>query len=100
MYEYYRGGEEMLENLLRDAPVVPIVMELMGAFRGLLVAAAEILIVGMGVRGRARRRTAAAIGHALDFSTWRSLVRGQGLDDSQAVELMSRFVRQASEAKG
>jgi len=31
--------------------------------------------------------------HALDFQTWRSLVRQQGLDDEQAVELMVKMVR-------
>jgi hypothetical protein len=35
----------------------------------------------------------AALGHALDFQTWRSLVRQQGLDDEQAVELMVKMVR-------
>jgi len=35
----------------------------------------------------------AALGHALDFLTWRSLVRQQGLDDEQAVELMVKMVR-------
>jgi AcrR family transcriptional regulator len=96
MYRYYRGGEEMMENLLRDAPTVPVVWELMGGFRGLLGAAGEILIAGTGTRGHARRRTAAAIGHALEFSTWLSLTREQGLDDRQAVELMSGLVKGAS----
>jgi AcrR family transcriptional regulator len=96
MYAYYRQGEGMLDNLLRDAAVVPVVAELLGGFRELLAAATEILIAGRGVRGHARRRTAAAIGHALEFSTWRSLVDGQGLDDSRAVELMSRLVAAAA----
>jgi hypothetical protein len=30
----------------------------------------------------------AAIGLALDFQTWRTLVRGQGLEEARAVELM------------
>jgi len=37
----------------------------------------------------------AAIGHALDFATWRSLVRGQGLGDSVAISLMVRLVESA-----
>jgi AcrR family transcriptional regulator len=97
MYGYYRRGEEMMENLLRDAATVPVVREMMGGFRGLLDAAGEILIAGTGTRGRARRRTAAAIGHALEFSTWLSLTREQGQNDRQAVDLMSRFVEAASE---
>jgi AcrR family transcriptional regulator len=96
MYAYYRQGAGMLDNLLRDAEVVPVVGQLLGALRELLAAAAEILIAGRGVRGHARRRTAAAIGHALEFSTWRSLVDGQGLDDSGAVELMTRLVAAAA----
>ena len=35
----------------------------------------------------------AALGHALDFATWRSLARGQGLDDGRSVHLMVRMVR-------
>jgi hypothetical protein len=35
----------------------------------------------------------AALGHALDFQTWRSLVREQGLNDEQAVEVMMGMVR-------
>jgi hypothetical protein len=34
----------------------------------------------------------AAIGHALEFETWRSLVRRQGLSRKQAVEAMLRLV--------
>jgi AcrR family transcriptional regulator len=92
MYAYYRQGAGMLDNLLRDAEIVPVVGQLLGALRDLLAAATEILLAGRGVRGHARRRTAAAIGHALEFSTWRSLVDRQGLDDARAAELMMRLV--------
>jgi hypothetical protein len=34
-----------------------------------------------------------AIGVALDFQTWRTMVRGQGLTEEQAIELMVRMVR-------
>lgn len=43
-------------------------------------------------RGRARKRVLAATGHALAFTTWRSLVREQGLNDEQAADLMCRLV--------
>ena len=43
--------------------------------------------------GRPRRRSVrAAIGHALEFETWRSLVRRQGLSRAQAVDAMTRLV--------
>jgi hypothetical protein len=35
----------------------------------------------------------AAVALALDFQTWRTLVRGQGLDDDRAVALMVGMVR-------
>jgi hypothetical protein len=35
----------------------------------------------------------AAIGLALDFQTWRTLVRQQGLEEDRAVELMVGMVR-------
>jgi len=95
LYAYYRRTEEMLDKLLRDAPLVPIVDELMGAFRALLVAATDVLVKGRGLRGKARDRTRAAIGHALAFHTWQDLTRVQGLDDAAAAALMSRLVAAA-----
>lgn len=92
IYAYYRGGEEMLSNLFRDRKVVPIVGELMGGYDAFLAAAVEVLVAGRGVRGKARKRARAAIGHALEFSTWRSLARGQGLGDPEAAALMSALV--------
>ena len=34
-----------------------------------------------------------AIGLALDFQTWRTMARQQGLNDEQAIELMVGMVR-------
>ena len=33
------------------------------------------------------------IGHAVEFETWRSLTRREGLDDADAVELMVSLAR-------
>jgi hypothetical protein len=51
---------------------------------------------GRGLRGRPARRTRAAIGHALAFSTWRSLTHDQGLSDADAVRMMCRLVDAAA----
>lgn len=92
LYAYYGQTEEMLDKLFRDAPTVPVVDELMGGFRAFLEEATKVLMQGRGLRGNAAKRTRAAIGHALAFRTWQDLTRVQGLEDAQAVDLMSHFV--------
>ena len=53
--------------------------------------AADVVAAAWRVRGRKRLLLRSAIWHAIAFSTWRSLVRDQGLTDGQAVELMLRL---------
>jgi AcrR family transcriptional regulator len=96
LYAYYGRTEEMFINLLRDEPLVPILHHLLGGFRGYLRATQDILMAGRGRRGRAARRTRAAIGHALAFPTWRSLAREQGLNDDEAATLMCTLVERAA----
>ena len=95
LYAYYRQTEDMLDRLLRDAPAVSVVDELMGAFWAMLSEATDVLMRGRGLRGASRERTRAAIGHALAFSTWQDLTRTQGLDDTRAAELAARLVAAA-----
>ena len=95
LYAYYGRNERMLENLFRDEDL-PLVRERFGAFRGYLAAVRDTLMAGRIVRGAARRRTRAAIGHATSFSTWRSLVRAQGLTDTDATELICALVSAAN----
>lgn len=92
LYAYYARNEQMLGSLVRDEQLVPIVGQLFAAYHGYLAAIADMLMAGRGLRGRARQRTRAAIGHALGFVTWRSLVREQGLGEADAVALMDRLV--------
>jgi AcrR family transcriptional regulator len=91
LYAYYGRNEEMLDKLLRDAPTVPVVDELMGAMRMFLEEAVKVLMRGRGLRGNAAKRTRAAIGHGLAFRTWQDLTRGQGLGDDQAAALMAKL---------
>jgi AcrR family transcriptional regulator len=94
LYAFYGRTARMLENLLRDEHL-PLVRGRFGAFRGYLQSAQDTLLTGRSLRGRARRRTRAAIGHAIAFSTWRSLVREQGLGAGEAAELMCALVQAA-----
>jgi len=96
LYAFYARTEAMYTSLLRDEPVVPIVHRLLGDFYGYLRAIQDLLMTGRRLRGRAARRTHAAVGHALAFPTWRSLTREQGLADADAVALMCALVERSS----
>jgi AcrR family transcriptional regulator len=95
LYAFYGRTEAMLENLFRDEATMPIVAERFAVFRGYLTAARDTLMTGRKLRGAVELRTRAALGHAIAFSSWKSLVRDQGLDDATAAELMSAFVAAA-----
>jgi AcrR family transcriptional regulator len=92
LYGFYGRTHEMLENIYRDEHVVPAVSERFAAFHGYLAAARDTLLRGHSARGHRRDELQAAIGHALAFSTWRSLTREQGLDNDQATALMGELV--------
>jgi AcrR family transcriptional regulator len=93
LYAWYGETEDMLSNTQRDAAYVPAPTR--ARFLGYFKAAREMLIRGRQERGRPRARVAAATGHAIAFATWRSLVREQGLDDGEAVDMMARTVAEA-----
>jgi len=96
LYAHYRRTERMMDNILRDEQTVPIVKQMFSGFRDYINAAHATLMAGRRTRGPARQRLAAAVGHALAFSTWRSLTREQQLDDAQAADLMQRLIGSAS----
>jgi AcrR family transcriptional regulator len=96
LYAFYRRTQPMLENVFRDESTVPLVREHLAALRGYLVAARNALMAGRRLRGSARRQTQAALGHAIAFSTWKSLVQDEGLDDTEAAALMRALVAAAS----
>ena len=96
LYVHYQRTEPMMENILREEATMPTVRRMLGGYRDYITAARETLMGGRRARGRARQRVLAAIGHALAFATWRSLIREQRLDDSQAVDLMCRLVAAAT----
>jgi AcrR family transcriptional regulator len=96
LYAYYRRAGDMLDKLLRDEHSLPIVAELFASFHQFTATVAEILMRGRGLRGRARDRTRAAIGHAISFRTWQQLTDEGGLSDEEAAELMRRLVTAAA----
>lgn len=92
VYAYYRRTGRAYENLLRDEELVPVVGRLLTGYHEYLRRIQDGLVAGRGLRGRAARRTRAAIGLALAFPTWRTLTQERGLDDYEAVALMCLLV--------
>src|SRR5262245_17322037 len=74
IYDWYEQTEEMVELLNRDRARVPALDERLRDRDAYLEAA-----LGTLMRGRRGKRARAAIAHALEFETWQSLVRRQGL---------------------
>jgi AcrR family transcriptional regulator len=88
MYAWYDSVEPDLALFVRDAPLTVAGTETLGETLDQIARLADAL-----ARGLPRRKTVrAAIGHALAFETWRSLVRTQGLSQKRAVDAMVRFV--------
>lgn len=91
LYAWYEQTEDMLANVSRDAELVDVVRDAMDPWLELFERARRSLAAG-----RPRRKTvAAAIAHAVDFRTWRSLVRDGGLNRPQAIALVTAMVESA-----
>jgi len=97
LYAWYENGQEMLERTTRDAALVPAMRSAVERMGSWFAEALTTIIGGRSERGARRRRVEAAVGHAVSFATWRSLVRDQGLSDAEAVDLMRGLVELAAE---
>jgi AcrR family transcriptional regulator len=91
LYAYYRATEDMSANVRRDLAHLPVLEELAASQAAYWEGVRSELDRGWGSRARRRMLLRAAIGHAVEFETWRSLARRQGLDDADAVEIMVRL---------
>ena len=88
MYDWYEQVERDVAIFERDAKVHDLTAELVARRKQRILA----LRAGLA-QGRPRRKVVrAAIGHALEFETWRSLVTDERLTQRQAVEAMLSFV--------
>lgn len=96
LYRYYERLEPLLENVQRDAALMPIVAELNSYHLRYLDETRDLLHEPWTTRGKARTHLRRAIGHTLEFHTWQSLVRHQGCRTNDAVQLMLTFVRAAA----
>jgi AcrR family transcriptional regulator len=98
LYAYFRRREKLLANILRDQEMPhfkddPDVREIMRPIIEHWERMHKALAVGWKTHnGQSEPLLFGAIGLALDFYSWRTMVRKQGVTDEQAVELMVRIV--------
>ena len=89
-YAYHRETADVISRALADVGDEPH----MAPYHAHWQNAADIVASARwGLRGRRRRMLRAAIGHALAFPTWKSLIEDEGLADSSAIELVMCLVQ-------
>lgn len=94
IYAYHRRTEQMSAHALRDIEEVPLLREVLAPSFAYWERVRDVLAAAWGTQNApCGTRIRAAIGHAISFQTWRSLVREQGLEDTEAVELMTSMLR-------
>ena len=95
LYDHYAATAHMWANVLRDAELVPALPKAIAPFERQLSDMVELLASGWGARGARRSVLKAAIGHAIDFRTWESLVQRGGISAAQGASLMRALVEDA-----
>jgi hypothetical protein len=93
LYAYYDRVAPMLGNVLRDAETVPAVWQATEPRRRYIADLRDLLARGWSARGRQRQQLSAALALALDFQTWKRLVRAEELDPDDAVHTMICLIR-------
>jgi AcrR family transcriptional regulator len=94
-YSYHRETEAMMDQVYAAARDYPV----MKPYHDHWHRAADILVEAWSLTGYARKQLHAAISLALNFNTWRTLVRVHNLNDDQIVEFMLRLTCDCSPNK-
>jgi AcrR family transcriptional regulator len=109
LYSYFRRRERLWANILRDQELLysngdpealEMAAEIMGPFLSHWDRMKETIASGWGPSEGIPRVLLGAVGFALDFQTWRAMVRTQGMSDEQAIELMVGMVRCMADGAG
>jgi AcrR family transcriptional regulator len=90
LYAYYRANVRLLGNIARDRALTA---EIGGseAFVARMTELFSALAAGWPDDASTQRLRMVAIGHAMEYETWRSLT-DKGLSDAEACDLMLRLV--------
>ena len=109
LYSYFRRREQLWANVLRDQELLysnddPEALEADAEIMGPILShwdrMKETIASGWGPSEGIPRVLLGAVGFALDFQTWRAMVRTQGMSEEQAIELMVGMVRCMAEGAG
>jgi AcrR family transcriptional regulator len=92
VYTYHRSTEAMSLRVLVDLRQNPLLRELLAPQQAHWERVRDVL-AEVVTWDAARSQVRAAVGHAVSFMAWYSLVREQGLTEAQAVELMVGLLR-------
>ena len=95
VYAYYRRNEQMQANVTRDAQANPNVGKVFEARIKHQERMRDALGAGFLEQGDGQRHKQlyGALWMALEFQTWHTLVREQGFEDEEVIELMVGMVR-------
>lgn len=96
IYAYHRYTEIMSARAVIDIPQIPTLREVLAPMFAYWGQVRELLVAPWRAGCPNEHLIEVAIGHAIAFTTWQSLVRDQGLDDAEAVVLMEKLVRCAA----
>jgi AcrR family transcriptional regulator len=91
LYRYFDETEDMTANLLRDAPRVPVLRDILSGMHEFLDWLRDDLAAAWQSRPTKNLRSIA--GHAVSFTTWRSLCVEGSLRESEAIDLMIVLLR-------
>jgi AcrR family transcriptional regulator len=100
LHAYYDRVAPMLGNVLRDAETVPAVWQATEPRRRYVADLRDLLARGWSARGPQRRRLLAGLALALDFHTWKRLVRDEEVDPEDAVHMMICLIRLCASRAG
>jgi AcrR family transcriptional regulator len=97
VYAYHEATEAIQGNSRRDAPRLPALQQVVASYAHRWIAVAASLREGWDPSVQQSELFRAILGHALDFTTWRDLVRVRGLNTKQAIVLTVRLVTCAAQ---
>lgn len=92
LYAYYGATENHLTSVIRDAQIDPLTRETVALRMAAMAELRDALTEGL-TQSQSSPHVSAVIDLALDFNTWRVLVRRNGFSPAQAAKIAARIIR-------